>query len=82
MNRRYLDKTPAHQRPAGVVFVDLDKDEVHLGVDEESNEPLAKPQLPERELTKLRKALLECGAVAYNPRAIEVCLCVCVCVCV
>ena len=33
--RRYLDSTPASHRPAGVVFVDLDNDEVYLGIDEE-----------------------------------------------
>lgn len=32
------------------------------------NQPRQRPHLPDRELSKLRKALLECGAVAYNPK--------------
>ncbi|TFJ82368.1 hypothetical protein NSK_006340, partial [Nannochloropsis salina CCMP1776] len=43
--------------------VDVDRDEVHLGVDEERNQPRQRPHLPDRELSKLRRALLECGAV-------------------
>lgn len=35
LTRRYLDTTAPSQRPVGVVFVDVDRDEVHLGVDEE-----------------------------------------------
>ncbi|GAB5037240.1 Hypothetical protein NocV09_06800120 [Nannochloropsis oceanica] len=72
LNRRYLDHTPATHRPVGVVFVDLDRDVVHLGWDEERNEPQQKPHLPDREATKLRKALMECGAMAHNPRGVEV----------
>lgn len=34
-DRRYLDSTPATHRPAGVVFVDLDNDEVYLGYDDD-----------------------------------------------
>ena len=32
------------------------------------NEPQQRPHLPDREWVKLRKALSECGAMAYNPR--------------
>lgn len=35
------------------------------------NEPQQKPHLPDREVTKLRKALMECGAMAYNPRSVS-----------
>ena len=38
LSRAYLDTTPAMRRPPGVVFVDLDDDRVHLGVDEEAAE--------------------------------------------
>lgn len=34
LERSYLDSTPPEKRPAGVVFVDLDQDQVLLGVEE------------------------------------------------
>lgn len=34
LDRSYLDATPPQHRPPGVVFVDLDRDTVHLGVEE------------------------------------------------
>jgi DENN domain-containing protein 5 len=56
--RRYLDSTPEAHRPSGVVFVDLDNDVLHLGVDEDLGSPRQKPRLPDREAHKLRQKLM------------------------
>jgi DENN domain-containing protein 5 len=66
LHSRYLQSTPPGNRPRGVVFVDLDRDEVHLGYDdEETNAPRQIPCLPERQATKLKGKLEEFAACAY-----------------
>jgi len=44
-----------------VVFVDLDRDEVLLGMDEDQHEPRQKPRMPDREAYKLRSKLMVGG---------------------
>ena len=65
IHSRYLDQVNPADRPRGVVFVDLDNDVVHLGNDDDSPHRRVPPKLPEREASKLKEKLLECGAPAY-----------------
>ena len=67
----YLSEVQAEIRPRGVVFVDLDRDIVHLGVVEDMTGQLHKetsrttPALPERDSMKLKLKLDECGGTIY-----------------
>lgn len=65
LHARYLIESKPEMRPQGVVFVDLDRDIVHMGSDEDSNYPRMLPALPERGALKLRAKLEEHGACIY-----------------
>jgi DENN (AEX-3) domain len=66
LHSRYIRDVPVEKRPKGVVIVDLDKDEVHLGFDDQSDaRPRYLPSLPDRHTMKLRSKLLEFAASAY-----------------
>lgn len=66
MHSRYLKEIPKGQRPQGVVFVDLDKDIVHLGMDDETHSgPRGTPSLPEKDAMKLKTKLDMFAAPAY-----------------
>ena len=72
LHSRYLAEVPRKFRPKGVVFVNLDRDEVHLGFDDEGTSggerdlpPRFVPELPEKDALKLKEALEEYGEVAY-----------------
>ncbi|CAM9964731.1 unnamed protein product, partial [Phaeothamnion confervicola] len=67
LHSSYLREVPAERRPAGVVFVDLDADVVHLGTDE-NGRPRQRPHMPERETSKLRQKLQGHAAMAYQRR--------------
>ena len=73
LNSKYLRSVAPSHRPPDVVFVDLDEDIVHLGVDNDGSQhsgdvygrPI--PPLPEKDATKLKSRLNECGGLAYLP---------------
>jgi DENN (AEX-3) domain/uDENN domain/Putative GTPase activating protein for Arf len=65
VHARYLIEAKPHMRPQGVVFVDVDRDIVHLGYDEDSNKPRMVPALPEKGALKLRAKLEEHGSSLY-----------------
>ena len=66
LHARYLRETPAEDRPHGVVFVDLDRDEVHLGfADDDASAKRIIPSLPERDAGKLKDMLMKHAACAY-----------------
>jgi len=71
LHSRYLRTTEAKNRPPGVVFVDLDKDIVHLGHEEEMNggssmtEKRLPPSLPEKAAAKLKSKLEDFASSAY-----------------
>lgn len=66
LHSRYLNDVAVENRPKGVVTVDLDKDEVHLGFDDRSDaSPRHLPSLPDRHTMKLRAKLLEYAASVY-----------------
>jgi len=65
LHSSYLDNTLPEHRPRGVVFVDLDHDVVHLGLEDDSPHRRVPPCLPEKDVDKLRKKLEEFGSPAY-----------------
>jgi hypothetical protein len=66
LHSRYLNDVPVEKRPKGVVIVDLDRDEVHLGYNDQADAgPRNIPSLPDRHAMKLRAKLLEFAASAY-----------------
>ena len=71
LSSTYLSEVQAEVRPRGVVFVDLDRDIVHLGVIEEVPGQLHEqtsrttPALPDRDSMKLKLKLDECGGTIY-----------------
>jgi len=70
LHSRYLNEVPHKYRPKGVVYVNLDKDEVHLGFDDEGTHgnsvpARSAPELPERDALKLKAKLEEFGGTAY-----------------
>jgi len=65
LHSQYLTDTPPEQRPQGVVFVDLDNDIVHLGLEDDSPHRRTPCCLPERDVHKLKLKLDEYAAVAY-----------------
>lgn len=68
LDAAYLKRTPPALRPHGVVFVDLDRDEVHLGFDDEDvKKPRSPPCLPERQAQKLKAKLDDFAACVYLP---------------
>lgn len=73
MNSKYLHSVSPSRRPPGVVFVDLDQDFVHLGVDDDGSQHSGgiygrpTPPLPDKDAIKLKSRLNECGGLAYLP---------------
>jgi hypothetical protein len=65
LHARYLREKQPKRRPKGVVFVDLDRDEVHLGFEDDSNSYRQIPCLPERQASKLKAKLDEFAASVY-----------------
>ena len=57
LHSRFLQETEPGKRPRGVVFVDLDRDVIYLGVDEHTGQNRELPSLPLRDALKLKKAL-------------------------
>lgn len=72
LNSRYLAETKAKYRPKGVVFVDLDKDTVHLGYNPAGNGGLdfskaLPPSIPDKDAVKLKSKLQEFAGSLYLP---------------
>lgn len=65
LDSRYLHETPSHRRPKNVVFVDLDRDVIHLGIDEITDENRKVPHLPYKSALKLKASLEEAGGSVY-----------------
>lgn len=65
LDSRYLHETPPHRRPKGVVLVDLDRDVVHLGVDDMTGENRQIPPLPPKSAMKLKTSLEDHGGSMY-----------------
>jgi hypothetical protein len=65
LHGRYLQKVDPKYRPKGVVFVDLDRDVVHLGFDDETGRRRSTPCLPPRDALKLKAALEDHGSSVY-----------------
>ncbi len=65
LDSRYLHETPSYRRPMNVVFVDLDRDVIHLGVDELTEENRKVPPLPPKSALKLKISLDEAGGSMY-----------------
>ena len=67
LHSRYLTDIPQERRPEGVVFVDLDKDEVHLGFSDGSDRTMLRttPSFPEKKAQKLKAKLDEFASSAY-----------------
>lgn len=65
LHSRYLREVPVESRPQGVVFVDLDCDEVHLGYCDDSDQNRKIPSLPERHALKLKTRLTQCAGCVY-----------------
>jgi DENN domain-containing protein 5 len=71
LNATYLAEVGPEKRPHGVVFVDLDRDVVHLGFVEgsqgRSHRPKRRttPDLPDRDSIKLKQRLDECADTMY-----------------
>lgn len=64
----YLKEVPSDLRPFGIVFVDLDNDEVHLGtIDNGKGEIYGRnvPALPKKAALKLRSSLDESIGTSY-----------------
>jgi hypothetical protein len=70
LHSRFLAEVKVDYRPKGVVYVDLDKDIVHLGFNESEDggrtfTPRLPPSLPEKDAAKLRSKLQELVDAAY-----------------
>jgi hypothetical protein len=68
LHSRYFAEVPRRHRPKGVVFVNLDRDEVDLGFDDEEHKamrPRMAPHLPDKVANKLKATLETCGGLAY-----------------
>lgn len=70
LHARYLAEVEPKNRPKGVVFVDLDRDTVHLGYHDSREgggkyEKRLPPFFPEKDITKLRSKLQEFAASQY-----------------
>jgi hypothetical protein len=65
LHGRYLQKIDPKNRPQGVVFVDLDRDVVHLGFDDETGRRRSTPCLPPKDALKLKTALEDHGSSVY-----------------
>ena len=74
LHSRYLKEVPAERRPAGVVFVDLDEDVVHLGWQDDvvgfgtaGLQGRTTPALPEKDAMKLKNRLAASASAVYVP---------------
>lgn len=65
LDSRYLQEVPPKRRPMHVVFVDLDRDVIHLGIDDLTNKNRRVPPLPPRDALKLKTSLEEAGGSVY-----------------
>ena len=65
LNSRYLTEVDPNHRPRDLVFVDLDRDVVQMGYDEETGDRRTIPYLPWKDAAKLKTALDEHGGSAY-----------------
>ena len=65
MDSRYFYSLDTTRRPSGVVFVDLDRDVIHLGIDEVTGVKRSIPSLPSRDAMKLLSALEVAGGSVY-----------------
>lgn len=65
LDSRYLQEIPPKRRPMHVVFVDLDRDVIYMGVDDLTNENRIVPPLPARNALKLKTALEGAGGSVY-----------------
>ena len=65
LNSRYLTEIDPKRRPRDLVYVDLDRDVVQLGYDEETGYRRKIPNLPFKDASKLRTALETNGGSAY-----------------
>ena len=65
LDSRYFQETPPSRRPKNVVFVDLDRDVVHLGVDDLTDANRRIPPLPSRDAHKLKNSLDASGDLVY-----------------
>ena len=65
IHSRYLHQVDPKRRPQDVVFVDLDRDVVHMGFDDESGQRRRIPRPPDREIAKLKNALEEAAGSVY-----------------
>jgi hypothetical protein len=65
MSSRYLREIDPKKRPRDLVFVDLDRDVVQLGIDDATGHRRKIPTLPARDALKLRATLEEHGGSAY-----------------
>ena len=65
LHSRYLQEREPDRRPKGVVYVDLDRDVIHLGFDDETGKRRMTPALPPRAAMKLHSALEENGGSVY-----------------
>ena len=69
IHSKYLTEICKSKRPNGVVFVDLDKDIIHLGFEEGETASMERrtPKLPDKEIEKLKSKLDQFGGLAYLP---------------
>eukprot|EP00980_Cylindrotheca_fusiformis_P011967 scaffold2830_cov131-Cylindrotheca_fusiformis.AAC.88 len=65
MTSRYLTEIDPRTRPSDLVFVDLDRDVVQLGIDDATGERRKIPSLPSKLAAKLKASLDEHGSSAY-----------------
>ena len=67
LHSRYFSEVPYRNRPKGVVLVNLDRDEIHLGFDDDTPNmsPRLAPALPEKDAAKLKAKLEESAGMAY-----------------
>jgi DENN domain-containing protein 5 len=65
LDSRYFKETTPRRRPRNVVFVDLDRDVVHLGVDELTDTNRKVPRLPPHDAQKLKASLDHSGGTVY-----------------
>lgn len=65
MTSRYLTEIDTKFRPRDLVFVDLDRDVVQLGIDDATGCRRTIPNLPSKDAMKLKRSLDEHGSSAY-----------------
>ena len=65
MDSKFFYQTDPTKRPSNVVFVDLDRDMVYMGYDEETGRKRDIPALPSRDVGKLKSSLDGAGGSVY-----------------